>query len=89
MQTITLRDANQNFSKYITAVEQGQAFIVTKHGREVARIMPVAALATDGVPDAVVQAQLQTHLEALADRLSAYKLPHSVQQFSRSDCYDE
>lgn len=40
--TITLRDANQQFSRCIRAVEAGEEFVVTRDGRPVARIVPVA-----------------------------------------------
>ena len=39
--TITLREANQQFSRCIRAVEAGEEFIVTRDGRPVARIGPV------------------------------------------------
>ena len=38
---ITVRDANQGFSKLIARVERGMRFIVTKKGRPVAHIAPV------------------------------------------------
>ncbi len=39
---ISVRDANQGFSKLIARVERGERFIVTKNDREVARIEPSA-----------------------------------------------
>ncbi len=41
MQTISVRQANQNFSHYLSLVERGEEFTVTKRGRQVARLMPV------------------------------------------------
>ena len=35
-QHISLRQANQNFSRYIEAVERGQEFVVTRRGEPVA-----------------------------------------------------
>ena len=46
-QSIPLREANQNFSRIIAAVEQGEAFSITRRGREVARLLPALP---DGVP---------------------------------------
>ena len=40
---ITVRDANQGFSKLIARVERGVRFIVTKKGKPVARITPADA----------------------------------------------
>lgn len=38
---ISLRQANQNFSRYVAAVEQGNEFVITRRGRPVARLTPV------------------------------------------------
>jgi prevent-host-death family protein len=40
--TITLREANQAFSRCIREVEAGEDFVVTRNGRPVARILPVS-----------------------------------------------
>jgi prevent-host-death family protein len=84
MHTITLREANQNFSKYIAAVERGEEFTVTKRGREVARLAPVARPLEPPSADTLPQAR-----QALEARLAKYKLPHTVVKFSRDECYDE
>jgi len=39
--TVTLRDANQNFAKYIREVEAGEEIVVTRRGEVVAKIVPV------------------------------------------------
>lgn len=39
-QHISLRQANQNFSRYIEEVERGREFIVTRRGKPVAVISP-------------------------------------------------
>ena len=39
-QHISLRQANQNFSRYVEAVERGQEFVVTRRGRPVALLSP-------------------------------------------------
>ena len=39
---ITLRDANQNFAKYVRAVEAGEEFVITRRGEAVARLSPVS-----------------------------------------------
>ena len=40
-ETITARDANQNFAKVLRAVEAGREFVVTRNGIAVARIVSV------------------------------------------------
>ncbi len=39
-QFISLREANQNFSRVIAAVERGEAFAITRRGQEIARLSP-------------------------------------------------
>lgn len=38
---ISLRQANQHFSRYVAAVEQGDEFVITRRGRPVAKLSPV------------------------------------------------
>jgi prevent-host-death family protein len=40
--TVTLRDANQQFARCIREVEAGEEFVITRNGRPVARLTPVA-----------------------------------------------
>ena len=39
--TVSLRDANQNFAKYVREVEAGEEIVVTRRGEAVAKIVPV------------------------------------------------
>ena len=43
-QQISLREANQNFSRYIEAVERGEEVIITRRGRPIAKIVKVSRL---------------------------------------------
>jgi len=40
--TVTLRDANQNFAKYVRQVEGGEEIIITRRGAPVAKLSPVS-----------------------------------------------
>ena len=40
---VALRDANQHFAQYVRAVERGEAFVITRRGRPVARLVPIVA----------------------------------------------
>lgn len=40
--TLTLRDANQSFARYIREVEAGEEFVITRNGTPVARLLPVS-----------------------------------------------
>jgi prevent-host-death family protein len=41
---ISAADANRNFSSILRSVREGQSFVVTSHGRPVARIIPADTL---------------------------------------------
>lgn len=40
MREMTVREANQNFSKLIAAAERGETIIITKNGQPVAKVSP-------------------------------------------------
>ena len=40
MKTLTAREANQNFSKMLAEVEQGETVLITKNGKTVAELRP-------------------------------------------------
>ncbi len=42
MRSMTVRDANQNFSKLLAEVEKGETVLITKNGRTVAELRPRA-----------------------------------------------
>ena len=77
-QFIPLREANQNFSRLIAAVERGEMFAITRRGQEVARLTPSShaadassgASAAEAMPltDAAL-AERMRRLEALVDKL--------------------
>lgn len=42
-QNVSLREANQHLSRYVRDVEAGAEVVITRRGRPVARLVPVAA----------------------------------------------
>ena len=40
--TLTLREANQAFARVVREVESGAAYVITRNGKPVAKISPVA-----------------------------------------------
>jgi prevent-host-death family protein len=42
-QAISAAEANRQFSKLLRAVRRGHSYVVTSHGRPVAKIIPVGA----------------------------------------------
>jgi prevent-host-death family protein len=43
MHQISLRQANQHLSRYVKTVELGEELVITRRGKPVARLVPVAA----------------------------------------------
>jgi prevent-host-death family protein len=43
-QQVSLREANQHFSRYIEAVERGEEIVITRRGRPIAKIVKVSRL---------------------------------------------
>lgn len=84
-QAISLREANQNFSRLMAAVERGEVFAITRRGREVARLSPSnpAARASQGAAEArpltdAALAERMRRLETLVDKLlSALAAPET------------
>jgi len=65
-QRISLREANQNFSRVIAAVERGEAFCITRRGHEIARLHPAPAAAVPAPPAASPGASRSPHPAPLA-----------------------
>ena len=77
--TITAREANQRFSEILSKVEtEGQGFVVTKHGRPVARIVPLESGNRRIDPDK----------EAAMQRLFASAKPLGVGRISRDELHE-
>jgi prevent-host-death family protein len=77
--TITAREANQRFSELLSKVEtEGQGFVVTKHGRPVARIVPVE-------PE---KKELTPEQEAALQRILTTGWPLGIGKLSRDELYD-
>ena len=68
MRTLGIFEAKQNFSALIEAVEAGEEVRITRHGREVVRMLPIRC------PPLLTPAQIEEELAAL-DRLRSRVLP--------------
>lgn len=79
-QQISLRQANQGFSRYIAEVERGQVFIVTRRGRPVALLSPA--------PSRTAR-RLSAERDAALARLFASARSLGVRKWRRADLYDD
>jgi prevent-host-death family protein len=59
----SVREANQNFSKLISDVEGGETVLITKNGRTVAEVRPVAE---DRMADPIWRASYERMMARLA-----------------------
>lgn len=76
---ISAADANREFSRMIREVREGATFVVTSHGRPVARVVP--AEATSGRSE-------QASRQILLDRLRK-QAPADVGAWAREELYGD
>ena len=76
--TITLREANQAFSRCIREVEAGEEFVITRNGKPVARLTPADA-----------KRALTTEQEAALARLLSTSWPLDAGRLDRDEIYRE
>ena len=79
-ETITATEANREFSRILREVSGGQTYVVTSHGRPVARIVPV-----DGDDE---RAQREAARETLFARLKSQPI-RKVGPWTRDELYDD
>jgi len=60
---VSAAEANRRFSQLLRSVREGESYVVTAHGRPVARIIPISS--RDRVMDAA-RAALLEHLQSQA-----------------------
>jgi prevent-host-death family protein len=79
MQTISVRQANQNFSHYLSLVERGEEFVISKRGQPVARLVVATAQPTQTTAEKFEQA---------AQWLASYQFKGVRGSFTEEDIYD-
>jgi prevent-host-death family protein len=76
---INLRDANQQFSELVRRVEStGAGYLVLRHGKPVARLVPVEE-----------QAGLTPEQEAALARVLGTAWPLGIDKLDRDELYDD
>ena len=77
-ETITAADANRSFSQLLRKVREGRSFVVTSHGKPVAKLVPVE-------PDAEARRRA---LDALLARIDAQPI-QNIGRWTRDELYDD
>lgn len=74
---VSAAEANRQFSTILRGVRAGRSYLVTSHGRPVARIVPpTATAATNGARDVLI------------DRLRR-QIPVDIGRWSRDELYED
>ncbi|MBV8778163.1 MAG: type II toxin-antitoxin system prevent-host-death family antitoxin [Alphaproteobacteria bacterium] len=79
--TISLRDANQRFSRCIREVEAGEDFVITRNGRPVARLAPMG-------PSRRLTAEQEAARERALEIMREGQLL-GTERFNRNEIYEE
>jgi prevent-host-death family protein len=79
--TITLREANQAFSRCVREVEAGEEFTITRNGQPVARLVPVRR-------ERVLTPEQLAALERTRRRMEK-GWPLNIGRINREELYDE
>jgi len=78
--TVSLRDANQNFAKYVRQVEAGAEIVITRRGEPVAKLSPVSG-------KRVLTPEQQAAVERTRKRLEK-GWPLGIGKLDRDSLYD-
>lgn len=78
--TVTLRDANQNFAKYVREAESGQELVITRRGLPVAKLIPAGR-------KRVLTAEQQAALERTRKRMKK-GWPLGIGKLDRDSLYE-
>lgn len=80
--TVTAADANRKFSELLRGVRQGRSYVVTSHGKPVARLVPADSDSSEA----------RAAQSALLRRLRAQKLPKGANprnRWTRDELYED
>lgn len=84
MATVTAREANQHFSKFLDAAARGEEVTITRRGKPVAKLVPVEA-AGDAAEAACKAAQREEALAFIKKGISGT----AQEPWTRDEVYDE
>lgn len=79
-----MRDASHRLTHYATQAAAGQEFIITRHGKALARLVPMEPMIVASVAEAA--ARRMRVAKALAVRAAR---PYPGARFARADAYED
>ena len=82
-ETITAREASHSLGQYLTQTERGKSFAILRHGKPVARLVPVNA------PAALTEKEALARKKKI-ERALSFRLNRPFEgKFNRMDAYDD
>jgi prevent-host-death family protein len=78
-ETVSAAEANRQFSRLLREVKQGKTYVITSHGRPVARIAP---------PEEPEQAS-EAAWQSLLDHLSNQNVTNDAGPWTRDELYED
>lgn len=84
---VSAADANRKFSLILRGVREGQSYVVTSHGRPVARIVPVDS--REGVGRENVGSTARAALLARLARQPVGDTKRGAKRWTRDELYDD
>jgi len=74
MDDVNLKEARRRLGKLVDAAERGETVVITRRGRKVARLVPMAERPLPGLPDLTdFRASLKPRGRSLTDELIAQR----------------
>lgn len=77
MNSVGVRELRQNLSRYLSQVKEGESFVVTERGREVARLLPSGPVDSP-IARLVAERGATMPRGNLLERVEASQLPPAV-----------
>jgi prevent-host-death family protein len=79
MKSVSARDANQKFSRLLAEVAKGREVVITRHGKPVARLVPVQDTAAAKKREAAIKRMI-AHMKK--------GLPFGGRRFTRDEMHE-
>jgi prevent-host-death family protein len=84
MSTVTAREANQHFSKFLDAASRGEEVTITRRGKPVAKLVPIVA-----EKDPVEAAAKAAELEAILAQFEKGFVGKRLDDWTRDELYED
>ncbi len=84
MTTVSAREANQHFSKFLDAASRGEEVTITRRGKAVARLVPVVA-----ADEMTAAAERASARRAALERLQRGYPGKTIEPWTRDELYEE